>query len=107
MKNPHFISVRPMYHWTDAMIRVHVFYCVLALTIASLLRRELHRKGIEISIRRLLQLLNDIREVALIWPRQPGRPSGAGQKRDTFKLSRMSAEQTQIFDALGLSRFAP
>jgi len=45
--------------------------------------------------------------VALIWPRQPGRPSGAGQKRDTFKLSRMSAEQTQIFDALGLSRFAP
>ena len=26
MKNPHFISIRPMYHWTDSMIRVHVFY---------------------------------------------------------------------------------
>lgn len=107
MKNPHFISLRPMYHWTDAMTRVHVFYCVLALTIASLLRRELHQKGIAISIPHLFQLLNDIREVALIWPRPPGRPSGAGQKRDTLKLSRMSAEQTQIFDALGLSRFGP
>ena len=107
MKNPHFISVRPMYHWTDAMIRVHVFYCVLALTIAALLRRELHQKGIEISIPRMFGLLNEVREMALIWPRQPGRPRGAGQKRDTFKLSRMSAEQNQIFDALGLCRFAP
>ena len=96
-----------MYHWTDAMIRVHVFYCVLALTITSLLQRELHQKGIAISVPRLFHLLNDIREVALIWPRLPGRPSGVGQKRDTFKLSRMSLEQTQIFDALGLSRFAP
>jgi transposase len=107
MKNPHFISLRPMYHWTDAMIRVHVFYCVLALTIASLLRRELHQKGIEISILRLFELLNGIREVALIWPRPPGRPSAAGEKRDSFKLSRMSAEQKDIFDALDLGRFAP
>jgi transposase len=107
MKNPQFISLRPMYHWTDAMIRVHVFYCVLALTIAALLRRELHQKGIEISIPRLFQLLNDIREVALIWPPPPGRPTGVRRKRDTFKLSRMSAEQTQIVDAFALSRFAP
>jgi transposase len=107
MKNPQFISLRPMYHWTDAMIRVHVFYCVLALTITSLLQRELHQKGIAISVPHLFHLLNDIREVALIWPRLPGRPSGVGHKRDTFKLSRMSLEQTQIFDALGLSRFAP
>ena len=39
-------TIRPMYHWTDSMIRVHVFYCVLALTIASLLVRQLHLKGI-------------------------------------------------------------
>jgi hypothetical protein len=72
-----------------------------------LLRRELHQKGIEISILRLFELLNGIREVALIWPRPPGRPSAAGEKRDSFKLSRMSAEQKDIFDALDLGRFAP
>lgn len=109
MKDPHFITLRPMYHWTDAMIRVHVFYCVLALTIASLLVRELHRKGIEISIPRLFTLLNEIYEVALIWPRRPGRPSAAAarQQRDTFQLSDMLPEQKEIFEALNLSPFAP
>lgn len=109
MKNPHFISIRPMYHWTDPMIRVHAFYCVLALTVASLLVRELHAKGIEISIARLFDLLNRIDEVALIWPRGPGRPSAAGppQPRDTIKLSDMSTEQRQLLDALDLRRFAP
>jgi transposase len=109
MKNPHFISIRPMYHWTDPMIRVHAFYCVLALTIASLLVRVLHAKGIDISIARLFSLLNRIDEVALIWPRRPGRPSASNspQPRDTIKLSEMSTEQRQIFDALNLRRLAP
>jgi transposase len=40
MKDPHVVSFGPMHHWTDSKIRVHVFYCVLALTIAHLMRRE-------------------------------------------------------------------
>jgi hypothetical protein len=32
--------------WTDQKLRVHAFYCVLALTILSLLRRKLAQKGI-------------------------------------------------------------
>jgi len=109
MKNPHFISIRPMYHWTDPMIRVHAFYCVLALTISSLLVRELHAKGMDISIARLFYLLNRIDEVALIWPRRPGRPSATSPShpRDMIKLSEMSAQPRQIFDALALGRFAP
>ena len=105
MKNPHFISIRPMYHWTDSMIRVHVFYCVLALTIASLLVRQLHLKRIDVSIPRLFKLLNEIYEVALIWPRRPGRPSR--RQRDSFQLSEMLPEQEEIFEALELRRFAP
>ncbi len=109
MKDPHFICLRPMYHWTDSMIRVHVFYCVLALTIASLLVRELHRQGIEVSIPRLFSLLNQIYEVALIWPRRPGRPSAgvSRQPRDTYQLSEMLPEQAEIFEALDLRRSAP
>lgn len=109
MKDPHCISIRPMYHWTDPMIRVQAFYCVLALAISALLVRELHQRGIDISVARLFRLLNGIDEVALIWPRRPGRPSAAdsAQPRDTLKLSDMSVEQQQIFKALNLCRHAP
>src|SRR2546429_5592124 len=40
MKDPHFVGWEPLYHWTDQKIRVHAFYCVLALTLAGLLHRE-------------------------------------------------------------------
>ena len=46
MKNPHFLGWSPMFHWTDSKIRVHAFYCVLALTLTSLLQRTLHGQGI-------------------------------------------------------------
>ena len=109
MKNPHFITLRPMHHWTNPMIRVHAFYCVLALTIASLLVRQLHHEGIDISIPRLFDRLNRIDEIALIWPRRPGRPSHKSpqQPPDTLTLSEMSPEQKRLFDALDLKRYAP
>src|SRR5262245_36276521 len=50
LKSPYHVSLRPQRHWTDQKIRVHVFYCVLALLLCSLLRRELHRRGIDRSI---------------------------------------------------------
>ena len=49
MKNPHFVTFPPSFHWTDQKIRVHAFYCVLALTMVSLLQRHLHHQDIDIS----------------------------------------------------------
>src|SRR5207245_1766960 len=46
MKDPHVVSFSPMHHWTDHKIRVHVFYCVLALAIAHLMRREAELAGL-------------------------------------------------------------
>src|SRR4029453_10153988 len=40
LKDPHVVSFSPMHHWTDQKIRVHVFYTVLALTIAHLMRLQ-------------------------------------------------------------------
>ena len=40
MKNPHWVSFSPAFHWTDQKLRVHVFYCVLALLLSSLLQRK-------------------------------------------------------------------
>ena len=37
LKDPHVVSFSPLHHWTDSKIRVHVFYCVLALAVAHLI----------------------------------------------------------------------
>src|SRR6266702_3874006 len=76
MKNPHFVSWRPLHHWTDQKIRVHALYCVLALLLSSLLRRTLAQKGIDLSIVKILGTLSRIKEVALIYrgPRSRVQP---------------------------------
>jgi transposase len=101
MKNPHFLGWSPMFHWTDSKIRVHAFYCVLALTLTSLLRRTLHQKGLALSMRRMYELLGEIKEVLVVYPRRPGEH----QPRTASCLSTMDTEQEQIFAALNLSRY--
>ena len=66
MKNTHHISLRPQYHWTDQKIAVHVFCCVLALLLCSLL--ELHRCGLTKSAFELLDQLGRIREIGVVYP---------------------------------------
>lgn len=101
MKNPHFLGWSPMFHWTDSKIRVHAFYCVLALTLTSLLQRALHQQGLDLSMERALELLGGIREILLVYPRRPGQH----QPSTATCLSDMDGEQQQIFAKLGLSRF--
>lgn len=101
MKDPHHIAVRPQFHWTDQKVRVHVFTCVLALMLLSLLRRELAAKGFPLSIRRMLELLGSIREVVTVFP--PTEGESEPQLRTT--LTSLSAQQRQLFDALALGRY--
>jgi len=51
LKDPHVVSFSPMHHWTEQKIRVHTFYCVLALQIAHLMRRQAHHAGLDLSVR--------------------------------------------------------
>jgi transposase len=98
MKDPRFLTFRPTFHWTDQKLRVHAFYCVLALTILSLLRRKLAQKGIRLSIARMAERLADIREVTLLYP---APPQAKGPFARTM-LSAMDDEQRALCDALGL-----
>lgn len=100
LKDPHLIALRPQYHWTDQKIRVHVFTCVVALMLLSLLRRQSHRKGIDMSIRRILRLLGGIREILMVFPPH----SGHSQPTIRTSLTRMTSEQRQLFEALDLAR---
>ena len=68
LKQVKHLSLRPQRHWTDQKIRVHVFYCVLALMLWGLLRRELDRRGIKRSVPALLEEWSQIRAVCVIYP---------------------------------------
>ena len=67
MKDTEFLTVRPIFHWTDQRIAVHIFVCVLAYRLCSLLRKELHRKGIECSINQYLKSMNSINRVSTFY----------------------------------------
>lgn len=101
MKDPHFLTFRPTFHWTDQKLRVHAFYCVLALMLMSLLRRSLARKNIPVSFSTMIDALADIHEVTLLYPAPP-------QQKNPFvrvALSKMNDLQQKLSAALALERY--
>jgi transposase len=52
-----------MFHWTDEKIRVHIFTCVLAYRLCSLLVKELDDMGITVSIDRMIDEMSRIKRI--------------------------------------------
>jgi transposase len=102
MKDTAYVSFAPVRHWTDQKIRVHAFCCVIALLLATLLRREVARHGTELSVDALLDQLAGIQEVVNLYPARGGK---GGRPRSERVLTRMSRLQQQLFDRLDLGRF--
>lgn len=67
MKDTGFLTVKPIFHWTDEKIRVHIFTCVLAYRLCALLRKELHDKGISCSINQMLTSMSGIERVTTFY----------------------------------------
>ena len=102
LKDPHVVSFSPMHHWTDQKIRVHVFYSVLALTIAHLMRRTADQAGLTMSVRELLHDLSGIQETVLLH-----HDGGKGRPRAQRLLTDMNPAQTQLADLFNINRYAP
>jgi transposase len=101
LKQVKHLSLRPQRHWTDQKIRVHVFYCVLALMLCGLSRRELDRRGIRRSLPALLEELGQIREVYVVYPAaEPGAEPTA-----QLTLTELTEEQRALYEALDLGRY--
>ena len=64
MKDTDHLSVKPIFHWTDEKIRVHLFTCVLAVRLCSLLQKELADQSIHISINKMLEDVTGIKKVS-------------------------------------------
>jgi len=101
MKDPKVVSFSPMFHWTDHKIRVHTFYCVLALTVARLMVREAERAGVHMSVRELLGALAGIGETVLLYQGERGRP------RARRMLTEIDPAQQRLHDIFGLDVYAP
>jgi transposase len=101
MKNTDHLGFRPIYHWTDQKIKVHAFYCVLALRLCALLNRELQDHGIDISMNRMLDVLGDIKQVITVYPKK----GDSKKDRESFSLSKLSPEAKKIMEALGLDQY--
>jgi transposase len=101
LKDRDVVSFSPMFHWTEQKIRVHVFYCVLALTIAHLMRRQAARDGLHLSVRELLHALAGMEETVMIFPSAGGRPKARRMLTDR------DPTQQRLFDLFGLARYAP
>jgi transposase len=101
LKDPKVVSFSPMFHWTDQKIRVHVFYCVLALAVAHLLRRQAAQAGLQLSVRELLATLAGIQETVLLYQGERGRP------RARHVLTEMDPVQQRLYDLFGLGAHAP
>jgi len=54
-------AIRPQFHYTDQKVRVHIFCCLLGLTLATILHREFVAKGVNYSKFHMLDILNSIR----------------------------------------------
>ena len=102
LKDPHVVSFSPMHHWTDQKIRVHVFYCVLALAVAHLMRRHAEQAGLHLSVRDLLAELADIQETVLLY-----HDGGKGRPRARRILTDRTPTQQALYDLFALDRYAP
>ena len=103
MKDSHRIALRPQSTWTDQQIEVHIFCCVLALLLTSLLQRELQRQGIARTPDELFGQLGGIQEVELLYLPRDKR----GKTRSQRTVSEMTPEQRTLYEALELARHLP
>lgn len=99
MKNVDYLRWRPSFHWTTQKLKVHGLYCVVALLLTALARQLTAKAKMELSIHALLNELNAIREVAVIYPQ-----GTLAHRKNHVTLSRMSTKQRKIAEILEIAQ---
>lgn len=102
MKDTQVVSFSPMRHFTEQKIRIHVFTCVTALTIAHLMRRETEHAGLHLSVRELLNQLASIEETVLLY-----HDGNKGRPRARRMLTDHSETAKRLGELFGIDDYAP
>ena len=106
MKNPHWVSFSPAFHWTDQKLRVHAFYCVLALLLSSLLQRKAAHGGHPLTIKKLLEELSGVTELVNLYAASEQATSTRGRYRAQYVLSERSSLQDKLCRTLEVYQYA-
>lgn len=57
------LSLRPMFHWSEKRIQGHIMMCFLSFYILRIFERGLREKGLDISVKRALEEITEIRSI--------------------------------------------
>jgi len=104
MKNPHWVSFSPAFHWTDQKLRVHVFYCVVALLLCSIAQRKAAQAGLPLSTNAMLEQLSGITQILNLYA--PAEKGVRGRYRAEYILSERSPLQDRLCKALDVYKLA-
>lgn len=94
LKDTDCLSVRPLFHWTDQKIKIHIFFCVLAYRLCCILNHELRSAGIEISINNMLESLGEIKKVITVF--------GTNNSDILISLSKGNNVAERVLDLYGI-----
>lgn len=97
MKDTNHLTVRPIWHWTDQKIKVHVFYCVLAYRLCCLLLKEFEGKGFSHGINEMLSQLSEIKQVINVYDNK--------HTTVTYSLTQTDKLSNQLLEALDIFRY--
>ena len=102
-KDPHMLSTRPPFHWTDPKLHVHACMCVTAYLLVTLLPlRAKQKTAFEGGPRRLLAEWAEVRCCRLIdRPGHKGRPHVRGQVEEFDQVRRPLVEALHALPAIG------
>lgn len=94
MKDTSHLHVRPIFHWKDSSIAIHMFTCVLAYRLCCLLRMELARAGVSLSITKILEEMSKLKSITTFFG-EPGKP----EKVHSFTVgSELTQRIEQVFN---------
>jgi len=95
LKNPAFLTIRPMYHWAEECIRLHVFCCVMGFLLLSLIKRGLQEHGVEASYRQIMEAFAALKLTAV---------QSASTGASILKLNRVEGLPARILQIFSLKR---
>jgi len=103
LKDPHMLSTRPQFHWTDQKLHVHAFMCVTAYLLVTLLHLRAQQKAaFDGGPRRLLAELAEVRCCRLIdMTGNKGRPRVRWQIEEFEQARRPLVEALHALPTIG------
>ncbi len=96
LNNSHLLSIRPIHHWTDQMIKAHMAICVFGLELIQVMKKKLKDNEIDISCQKMFHDLHAIPLVSMKYNR----------KKTVHKVGSKTKQITKMANVLDVN-FSP